>query len=48
MNSQQNMDENIQLGPGGRPGSMGTWGRGSSGGSKVTAKESERATPGNR
>jgi len=43
------MDETIQLGPGGRPGSLGNWGRGSSGGSKVSSKEGDKpSTPGNR
>lgn len=46
--SKQNVDENIQLGPGGRPG-FGGWGRGSSGGGKTSSQEGERPpTPGNR
>ena len=46
--TKQNVDENIQLGPGGRPG-FGAWGRGSSGGGKSGSQENERpSTPGNR
>lgn len=44
-------DDNIQLGPGGRPGSYGAWGRGSSGGGgKTSSQESEKSSnnPGNR
>ena len=48
---QQNVDDNIQLGPGGRPG-FGGWGRGSSGGgSKTPSQEGEKpqpSTPANR
>ncbi len=46
---QQNVDDNMMLGPGGRPGSFGSWGRGSSGGGKSSSQENERpSTPGNR
>ena len=46
--TKQNVDDNIQLGPGGRPG-FGAWGRGSSGGGKTASQENERpSTPGNR
>ena len=44
----QNVDDNIQLGPGGRTG-FGGWGHGSSGGGKTTSQEGERSnTPSNR
>jgi translation initiation factor 4G len=42
-------DDSIQLGPGGRPGSFGAWGRGSSGGSgKNSSQEADRPGPANR
>ena len=44
---QRSVDENIQLGPGGRPGFAG-WGRGSSGGSKQNQENERPSTPGNR
>ncbi|XP_074654497.1 eukaryotic translation initiation factor 4 gamma 1-like isoform X3 [Tubulanus polymorphus] len=40
------MDENFQLGPGGRPGF--SWGRGSSGGGKQNQEPERPSTPGNR
>ena len=43
---QTNVDDNIQLGPGGK---FGGWGRGSTGGGKNASQEKERpSTPGNR
>ena len=45
---QQNVDDNIQLGPGGRSG-YGGWVHGSSGGGKTSSQEGERpSTPSNR
>ncbi|XP_077998892.1 eukaryotic translation initiation factor 4 gamma 3-like isoform X2 [Glandiceps talaboti] len=49
--TKQPVDENIQLGPGGRPGVFGGgWGRGSSGGSgkPQTDQQESRPAPGNR
>ena len=44
---QTSVDENIQLGPGGR--SFGGWGRGSTGGGRNASQEKERpTTPANR
>lgn len=50
MRLSKHLDENnIQLGPGGRPGQFNSWGRGSSGGGKTSSQEGERpSTPGNR
>ncbi|XP_052081892.1 eukaryotic translation initiation factor 4 gamma 1-like isoform X1 [Mytilus californianus] len=45
--SRQNVDENIQLGPGGGAGRFAGWQRGSSGGGARTSQEAEK-TPGNR
>ncbi|XP_033113712.1 eukaryotic translation initiation factor 4 gamma 3-like isoform X2 [Anneissia japonica] len=36
------VDDNVQLGPGGRPGSFGGWGRGASGGAKQSSSSQER------
>ncbi|XP_013390980.1 eukaryotic translation initiation factor 4 gamma 1 isoform X3 [Lingula anatina] len=48
--SKQPVDDNIQLGPGGRPG-FGSWGRGSSGGgagAKASQENERPSTPSNR
>ncbi|XP_076087139.1 eukaryotic translation initiation factor 4 gamma 3-like isoform X1 [Mytilus galloprovincialis] len=45
--SKQNVDENIQLGPGGGAGRFAGWQRGSSGGGARTSQEAEK-NPGNR
>ena len=41
------MDDSIQLGPGGRPGSFGSWGRGSSGSEGKTASQENDRQAGN-
>lgn len=46
---QQNVDENIQLGPGGGAARFSGWGRGSSGGgASKSSQEQEKQAPGNR
>ncbi|XP_071840356.1 eukaryotic translation initiation factor 4 gamma 3-like isoform X2 [Apostichopus japonicus] len=48
--TRQTIDDNVQLGPGGRPGSLGGWGKGSSGGGGKSSSGSSEAkiSQGNR
>ena len=46
--SRQNVDDNIQLGPGGGAGRFAGWQRGSSGGGSKTASQEADKAPGNR